>query len=232
MFRSRYDGDATTFTPDGRILQVGNAIKAVSQGMPTVGIRSNTHAVLACVMHSPSEFSSYQPKIFKLDEHIGVAISGLTADGRGLNKLLRNECLSHRFAYGTEPQVAQLANLVAQRSQKKTQTAGKRPYGVGFLMIGVNNDGPRLFETCPSGQYWEYNAQAIGRRSQSAKTYLEEHLSLFLDCGRDDLIRHALQSLKECRPKEYNGLDCLALGIVGIDEPFTILQGDELQPYI
>ena len=185
MFRSRYDGDATTFNPEGRILQVENAEKAVTQGMPTVAIRSNTHAVVACVMHKPSEFSSYQPKIFKIDEHIGIAMSGLTADGRGLCKLLRNECLQHRFAYGTETEVVHLANFVAERSQKKTQVSGKRPYGVGFLMIGVGNDGPRLFETCPSGQHWEFNAQAIGRREQAAKTYLEQNLASFADCGRD-----------------------------------------------
>ena len=114
MFRSRYDGDATTFSPEGRILQVENAMKAVQQGMPTVGIRSKTHAVLACVMHKPSEFSSFQPKLFRIDEHIGVAISGLTADGRGLCKMLRNECMQHRFKYGSEARAISLADTVAE----------------------------------------------------------------------------------------------------------------------
>lgn len=231
MFRSRYDGDATTFSPEGRILQVENAMKAVQQGMPTVGIKSKTHAVVACTMHSPSEFSSYQPKIFKIDEHIGVAISGLTADGRGLFKLLRNECLNHKFVYGTEAKVVNLADTVAERSQNKTQKIGKRPYGVGLLMVGVGSDGPRLFETCPSGQHWEYNAQAIGRRAQAAKTYLENNLSAFPECGRDDLIRHSLKALSDCRAKEDDGIDSFAVGVVGVDEPFVILEGEALKPY-
>jgi 20S proteasome subunit alpha 6 len=231
MFRSRYDGDATTFSPEGRILQVDNAMKAVQQGMPTVGLRSKTHAVLACVMHSPSEFSSFQPKIFKVDEHVGVAISGLTADGRGLCKLLRNECLDHRFVYGSEAKVVQLADTVALRSQAKTQKYGRRPYGVGLLLIGAGPDGPRLFETCPSGQHWEYNAQAIGRRAQAAKTYLEQHLAEFENAGKDELIRHALLALRDCRAKEDTGIDCLAVGVVGIDDPFVIIEGDALQPY-
>ena len=231
MFRSRYDGDATTFSPEGRILQVENAMKAVQQGMPTVGIRSRTHAVVACTMHSPSEFSSFQPKIFKIDEHIGVAISGLTADGRGLCKLLRNECLNHKFVFGSEARVANLADTVAERSQNKTQKVGKRPYGVGLLMIGTGPDGARLFETCPSGQNWEYNAQAIGRRAQAAKTYLENNLNAFMDCGRDELIKHALKALRDCGTKEDENLDCYAVGVVGIDEPFMILEGEALRPF-
>lgn len=232
MFRSKYDGDASTFSPEGRLPQVEYAMKAVQQGMPTVAIKSNTHAVLACVMHKPSEFSSCQPKLFRIDEHIGIAISGLTADGRGLCKFLRNECLQHKFKFGTESKAITLANTIAERSQSKTQKYGKRPYGVGMLIIGSNYDGVRLFETCPSGQHWEYNAQAIGRKAQTAKTYLEQHLEEFPECPKDELIRHALRALNDCRAKEETGMDRVAVAVVGIDEPFVILEGDELSPFI
>jgi 20S proteasome subunit alpha 6 len=232
MFRSRYDGDTTTFSPEGRILQVDNAMKAVQQGMPTVGLRSKTHAVVAGVMHNPSEFSSFQPKIFRIDEHLGVGVSGLTADGRGLCKLLRNECLQHKFVYGSEAKARDLADTVAERSQNKTQKYGKRPYGVGLLLIGADADGARLFETCPSGQHWEYNAQAIGRRAQAAKTYLEQHLAEFEDCGKEALIKHALKALSDCRAKEETGLECIALGVVGIDDPFVILEGEQLRGFV
>lgn len=233
MFRSRYDGDATTFSPEGRILQVENAMKAVQQGMPTVGIRSDKYAVVACVMHSPSEFSSFQPKIFRIDEHIGVAISGLTADGRGLCKFLRNECLMYKYNFGSEVRAITLADTIAERSQSKTQKYGKRPYGVGMLLIGAGPDGARLFETCPSGQHWEYNAQAIGRRAQAAKSYLEKHLEEFKDCSKEELIKHSLRALSDCRAKDENGLKCVAVGVVGIDEPFVILEGeDDLRRYV
>ncbi len=58
----------------------------------------------------------------------------------------------------------------------KTQRASKRPYGVGLLVAGYDASGPHLFETCPSGNYYEYYAYSIGARSQSARTYLEDHL--------------------------------------------------------
>jgi len=44
-----------------------------------VGLRSKTHAVLATLKRSSSELASYQQKIFKIDNHIGIAIAGLTA---------------------------------------------------------------------------------------------------------------------------------------------------------
>lgn len=46
--------------------------------------------------------------------------------------------------------------IVIIESQHKTQKASKRPYGVGLLVAGVDRDGPHLFETCPSGNYYEY----------------------------------------------------------------------------
>ncbi len=32
----------------------------------------------------------------------------------------------------------------------------KRPFGVGLLVIGFDQDGPHLFETCPSANFYEY----------------------------------------------------------------------------
>lgn len=67
-------------------------------------------------------------------------------------------------------------------AQVNTQEYGRRPYGVGFLVIGQDNSGPHLYEFSPSGNSYEYYAMSIGARSQSAKTYLEKHYESFMDC--------------------------------------------------
>ncbi len=54
------------------------------QGSATVGIKSRTHVVLVALKRHTSELSSYQKKIYPVDDHIGVSIAGLTADGRML----------------------------------------------------------------------------------------------------------------------------------------------------
>lgn len=56
---------------------------------------------------------------------------------------------------------------------------------MGLLVAGVDKDGPHLFETCPSGNYYEYYAYSIGARSQSARTYLEDHLASFKTSNMD-----------------------------------------------
>ncbi len=74
----------TTWSPQGRLFQVEYAQEAVKQGSACVGLASGTHVVLAALKRAPSELASHQQKVFKVDEHMGIAFSGLTADGRSL----------------------------------------------------------------------------------------------------------------------------------------------------
>jgi len=50
-------------------------------------------------------------------------------------------------------------------------------------------------QTCPSANYYEYKAIAIGARSQAAKTYLERSLDSLPSSSVDDLITHSLRAL-------------------------------------
>ena len=123
---------------------------------------------------------------------------------------------------------------------------------VQTIVDGWQKNGPHLYETCPSGNYYDYYAQAMGARSQSAKTYLEKTFKEFengwllltslLACAfslkraasREDLIRHALLSLRETCGSQSEGLTSAntTLGIVGEGEKFTILEDELLQPYV
>merc|ERR1711935_123810 len=88
MFRNQYDTDCITWSPQGRIHQIEYAEEAVKQGSCCVGLVSKTHAVLATLKRSNSELGSYQQKVFKIDNHIGIGIAGLTPDGRVLSHFL------------------------------------------------------------------------------------------------------------------------------------------------
>lgn len=82
-------------------------------------------------------------------------------------------------------------------SQAKTQKSSKRPYGVGLLVAGVDSNGPHIFETSPSGNYYEYEAYSIGARSQSARTYLEDNFASFKSNSLHELILHSISALKK-----------------------------------
>lgn len=117
MFRNQYDTDVTTWSPAGRLFQVEYAMEAVKQGSAAIGLRSKSHVVLACVNKSNSELSSHQKKIFKVDDHIGVAISGLTADGRVLSRYMRNECINYFYSYESQLPVGRLVVQLADKAQ-------------------------------------------------------------------------------------------------------------------
>mmetsp|Transcript_48673 Transcript_48673/g.126315 ORF Transcript_48673/g.126315 Transcript_48673/m.126315 type:complete len:251 (+) Transcript_48673:83-835(+) len=233
MFRNQYDGDVTTFSPEGRLHQVEYAMEAVKQGSAAVGARSKTHCVVAALKRAPSKLSSYQRKIIEIDDNIGIVIAGLTADGRLLSRFMRNECLRNKFVYEGHTAVGRLVQAVADKSQRYTQIEVRRPYGVGLLVAGVDETGPHLFQTCPSGNYYEYHAMSIGARSQGARTYLEKNYASFEEASLEDLIGHALKALKETVPagQGFNEKN-VSLGIVGIDHPFKVLDGSDVEPYV
>merc|ERR1711879_518762 len=215
------------------ILQVEYAMEAVKQGTPVLGLRSATHVVLASFRRAQSELAEYQQKIFKIDDHMCIGISGLTADARVLAEYMRNECLNHRYIYDAPMQVGRLVSQVADMSQQKTQNSSKRPYGVGLLVAGVDEKGPHLFETCPSGNFFEYHAMAIGGRSNAAKTYLEKHFATFGDADESTLLQHAVEAMNRTTASDTNlSVKNTSVVVIGKDSKYRELKDDELQGLI
>ncbi|KAK3945036.1 nucleophile aminohydrolase [Diplogelasinospora grovesii] len=243
MFRNNYDNDSVTFSPQGRIFQVEYAGEAVKQGSVVVGIASKTHAVLVAIKRNAEELSSYQKKLFPIDEHVGIAIAGLTSDARVLSNFMKQQCLGHRLTYGRNMPVRSLVDMIGSKAQINTQHYGKRPYGVGLLVAGVDQQGgPRLFEFQPSGMTEEMVAFAIGARSQMARTYLEKNVDSFKACGKEELIKHGLRALKESLVQDRElTIDNTSVAIVGVKkdkdgtakvEPFKVYDGQDVMDWI
>jgi len=233
MFRNQYDNDVTVWSPQGRIHQIEYAMEAVKQGSASVGLKSKNHAILVALKRAPSELAAHQKKILHIDDHVGVAIAGLTADARGLSKFLRTECINSRYAYDTPLPVSRLVSMIGNKSQIPTQRYGRRPFGVGLLVAGYDNLGPHIYQTCPSANYYDCKSMAIGARSQSARTYLEKMLDTFPNCELEELVKHGLRALRDCLPSEVEltTKNC-SLGIVGKDHPFTIYDDEDIEKYL
>lgn len=173
---------------------------------------------------------------------MGIAIAGLASDARVLSNFMKQQSLASKMSYGRAIPIERIVNQIGDRAQTNTQHYGRRPYGVGLLVAGVDEaSGPHLFEFQPSGMTYEMSACAIGARSQMARTYLERHLDEFPDCGREELIRHALRALKESlsQDKELT-IDNTSLGIAGIGDPdakgkiesFKLYDGEDIGPLL
>ncbi|QSL65996.1 hypothetical protein MERGE_003133 [Pneumocystis wakefieldiae] len=233
MFRNQYDNDATTWSPQGRLYQVEYAMEAVKQGSVAVGIVSKTHAVLCALKRNPEDLGSYQKKIVKVDDHLALALAGLTSDGRMLSNFMRQQAIASRIIYNRKISVARVMSSIASKAQINTQQYGKRPFGVGFLVIGYDDTGPHLYEFLPSGSVLEYTGTSIGARSQSARTYLESAYESFPNATLDELILHGLRALRDslAQDKELTSLNT-SIGVVGKDLPFKLMENDEVVEWL
>ena len=188
--------------------------------------------MLVSLKKSPHDLASHQEKVFDIDDHMGIAIAGLTADARYLCKYMRSECLNYWYTHDSHHPTERLIGKIAKKAQIKTFHPAKRPFGVGLLVGSVDETGTHLFETCPSGNYYEYAAMAIGARSQSAKTYLEKNFEQFGNLSWQELVKHGLKALKasaqETELSEHN----VSVGIVGKGLNFRLLNNDELRAHI
>ncbi|AES73993.2 20S proteasome subunit alpha type 1 [Medicago truncatula] len=113
-----------------------------------------------------------------------------------------------------------------------TQRSWKRPYGVGLLVGGLDESGAHLYYNCPSGNYFEYQAFAIGSRSQAAMTYLECKFNNFTASSREDLIKDALIATRESLQGEKLRSSVCTIVVVGVGEPFHILDQETVQQLI
>jgi len=115
-------------------------------------------------------------KIFQIDDHIATAASGMVGDARVLVDEARVKAQQNKVVFDEPITVYTMAKFIADKKQLYTQFAGVRPYGVSFLIGGIDGgaDGGavRLFETDPAGVLIETKARAIGKDAEKINEML------------------------------------------------------------
>ena len=122
-------------------------------------------------------------RIFGLDSHAGIAVTGLSADGRQLVNRAREEAQSYAESYGSKVVPSILANRLALYMHYFTLHASLRPFGSTALIAAFDEDlkTPELYMMEPSGVCFRYFGCAAGKGAQAAKTELEKVLTKFTD---------------------------------------------------
>ncbi len=197
MFMPRaYDRAITIFSPEGRLYQVEYALELVKRGAPIAGVSSKEGVAIAAneTPESVLEDGDYFRKIFQLDEHVAMAIAGLSSDARVLINQARVYAQSNRLLYDEPVDVEILARRLGDITQVYTQHAGVRPFGVSTIIAGVDTEGSRVMTTDPSGSYRGYRATAVGRKSEEANKLLEERYKE--EITMDGAIGLAIEAVK------------------------------------
>jgi proteasome alpha subunit len=188
-----YDRAITVFSPDGRLFQVEYAMELVNRGATIMGIQCAEGVVLGSEENiEPLEEAEYSWKIFKVDEHVGAAIVGLSSDARVLIDQARIYAQSNKLTYDEPVDVEVVTKKICDIQQMYTQHAGVRPFGVSIIFGGVDKTGSHVFGTHPSGTYRGYKATALGAGRETVlailkdeyneKLNLEENTKLTIKC--------------------------------------------------
>jgi len=226
-----YDRAITVFSPDGRLFQVEYAREAVKRGTTTVGLKYKTGVVLIVDKRVSSrliEPGSIE-KIFEIDKHIGCATSGLVADARALIDRARVDAQVNEITYNEKIQVKTLVKRICDFKQTYTQYGGVRPFGTALLIAGVDDSGPRLFSTDPSGALMEYKASSEGAGRNGAMSFFEGNYNEGI--SKDDAVKMGIQALHKGTEGKLNP-DATEIGVVDKEFKFHLLSTDETKEYV
>jgi len=218
------------FSPDGRLYQVEYASKIVSQGTMGVACKFSDGVIFAADKKITSRLliPDSVEKIFPIDDHIIAVSAGLVGDARRLIGIARQKAQENRIYYDSEIQIETLVKEVSNIKQLYTQYGGMRPFGISFIVGGVDSTGKRLFETEPSGALAEYHAIAIGKNRNKAMDFFEKEYKENL--SRDAGVRLLLKAL-EFGLDEKEKLDIKRVQVMYVDssKKFTSISQEELK---
>lgn len=228
-----YDRALTVFSPDGRLFQIEYAREAVKRGTPSVGIVCKDGVVFAVNKKVKSKLivPSSIEKIFKIDEHIATASSGLVADARRLVDISRNQAQINRLQYHEPISVTGLAKYIGDLEQMYTQSGGIRPFGISLLIGGVSDGECKLFETDPSGALVEYKATSIGLgRDKTLELFEEKYLE---DMNLEEAIELAIEGIYVATDGKISDEDNIEIAVISKEtEKYTRLEEKEITEYV
>jgi len=171
-----YDRAITMFSPDGRLLQVEYAKKTVKQGSTALGLVCSDGVVLIADKRIIDDLIVPESieKVFIIDNHMCAASAGIVSDARVLVERAQLKAQQHKITYDSPIDTLSIVKDTCSLKQITTQSGGLRPFGVSLLIAGVDEDKPRLFQTDPTGIYFEYLATAIGEGDLDVQEILKK----------------------------------------------------------
>ena len=225
-----YDRAITMFSPEGRLLQVEYAKKTVRQGATAIGIVCKDGVVLVTDKRIVDELivPEATEKIFQIDDHIGATDSGILSDARVLVERAQTKAQQHRVTYDSPIDVLTIVKDICDLKQICTQSAGLRPFGVSVLIAGVDEDGEaRLFETDPTGIFFQYKASVIGEGETDVEETL--HKRYKNDMDMEEGLKLAVGALLKSVGDTFNAnrLDIVKIPIA--TKQYTKLHQSEIE---
>jgi proteasome alpha subunit len=228
---TNYDYDSTIFSPDGRLFQVEYAREAIKKGATTLGLKFKNGVLLMTYKDFSSKLieKSSNNKIAQIDDHIICAYVGLSADARHLFNYGQDLAAINRIWYDELINVKELVHEICRYKHLFTTYNGLRPFGLILLVAGVDGKGLHLFDTDPSGSFFEYKAICEGQNDDVIMQYFNKHYKD--DFRLDKAIKLGTDSIKKSIDKKFEATD-LEIGIIEKNTDFYKLSKKEIDKII
>ncbi|MEM4336910.1 MAG: archaeal proteasome endopeptidase complex subunit alpha [Candidatus Woesearchaeota archaeon] len=227
-----YDRAITMFSPDGRLLQVEYAKKTVKQGSTALGIQTNDGVVLVADKRiiDPLVIPDSVEKIFQIEEHMGAAVSGILSDARVLIERAQLKAQQHQVTFDSPIDIDEIVKDICNLKQLCTQSGGLRPFGVSLLIAGVDEHGPRLFETDPTGIFFQFKAAAIGEFETEVEEVLKKEYKETMSV--EDSIKLGIKAIVKVLGKEANSERIDAAYIKVDNKKFSRVEKKEVEKIV
>lgn len=226
-----YDRTATMFSPEGKLLQVEYAEKAIRLGSSSIGLVCSDGVFIIADKRIEEKLMTQNSasKIYEIDSHLIGSAAGIVSDARILIERSQVLAQQHRVTYDSPVEPEVIIKEISNLKQQFTQYGGARPFGVSIMIVGIKGEKGELYTSDVTGNYFSYNANAIGENDEKIKEKLREKYEKSLTIKKG--IKLTLNIFKEIQGNRFN-IKRLELAYLKKDDLKIIkVEGEELKTF-
>jgi proteasome alpha subunit len=226
-----YDRTATMFSPEGLLLQVGYAEKAVRRGSASIGMVCSDGVFILADLRIEDKLivPKSANKIYEVDSHIITSVAGILSDARVLVERAQVLAQQNRVTYDSPIDPELIIKDLANLQQQFSQYGGARPFGVSLMVAGINNKRPELYSSDVTGNYTAYHANAIGENDERIREKLREKYKADLTIKKG--VKIAMDIFKELEEKKFSLSRFELVYIKNDDSELKRLYGEQLSEF-
>ncbi|KXB06631.1 hypothetical protein AKJ51_03300 [candidate division MSBL1 archaeon SCGC-AAA382A20] len=170
--------------------------------------------------------SKKAPKIFKIQDRIGVAVSGIAGDARNLVDTMEIESNLYQIRREKPISTKSLARLTSNIFHSRRMF----PYIVSVILSGIDKDGPKLYFLDPAGgSLKEDKFASAGTGSSVAYGVLEQNYEENMEA--ESGLRIAAQSIQQAIERDAATGDNVVLAKID-DEGFQEIDSEKVDGYL